>query len=92
MARLVEGMGSIDSPTHMQEDCVESGLGTLKLLAQLSVLLLRGLPIPNHVPYGISFLQIIKPVWVVLGEILLSFTIPNDNKLHMLGLAECKAL
>eukprot|EP00983_Pelagomonas_calceolata_P013258 422911-Pelagomonas_calceolata.AAC.1 len=29
MARLVEGMGSIDSPTHTQEDCVESDLCTL---------------------------------------------------------------
>eukprot|EP00983_Pelagomonas_calceolata_P084074 1156289-Pelagomonas_calceolata.AAC.7 len=34
MARLVEGMGSIDSPTHTQEDCVESDLCTLKLFAQ----------------------------------------------------------
>eukprot|EP00983_Pelagomonas_calceolata_P004065 131944-Pelagomonas_calceolata.AAC.2 len=30
----------IDSPTHTQEDCSESGLGTLKLFAQLIVLLL----------------------------------------------------
>eukprot|EP00983_Pelagomonas_calceolata_P039666 1137276-Pelagomonas_calceolata.AAC.2 len=37
---FMQGMGSIDSPTHPQEDCVESGLGTLKLLAQLTVLLL----------------------------------------------------
>eukprot|EP00983_Pelagomonas_calceolata_P074745 1152680-Pelagomonas_calceolata.AAC.1 len=29
MARLVEGMGSIDSHTHTQEDRVESGLSTL---------------------------------------------------------------
>eukprot|EP00983_Pelagomonas_calceolata_P130060 1161657-Pelagomonas_calceolata.AAC.8 len=36
MARLVEGMESVDSPTHTQEDCVESGLGTLKLLAQFT--------------------------------------------------------
>eukprot|EP00983_Pelagomonas_calceolata_P060847 1146550-Pelagomonas_calceolata.AAC.4 len=30
------GMGSIDSPTHTQENCVESGLGTLKLFAQFT--------------------------------------------------------
>eukprot|EP00983_Pelagomonas_calceolata_P000004 175-Pelagomonas_calceolata.AAC.1 len=29
MARLVEGVGSIDRHTHTQEDCVESGLGSL---------------------------------------------------------------
>eukprot|EP00983_Pelagomonas_calceolata_P049110 1141358-Pelagomonas_calceolata.AAC.1 len=28
------GMGSIDSPTHTQKDCVESDLSALKLLAQ----------------------------------------------------------
>eukprot|EP00983_Pelagomonas_calceolata_P078750 1154358-Pelagomonas_calceolata.AAC.16 len=27
MACLVEGMGSIYTPTHTQEDCVKSGLG-----------------------------------------------------------------
>eukprot|EP00983_Pelagomonas_calceolata_P066821 1149226-Pelagomonas_calceolata.AAC.1 len=32
MARLVEGMGSIDSPTFSQEDSVESGLSTLSCL------------------------------------------------------------
>eukprot|EP00983_Pelagomonas_calceolata_P061282 1146767-Pelagomonas_calceolata.AAC.4 len=42
MARLVEGMGSIDSPTLTQKYCVESGLGTLKLFAQFTVLLLAG--------------------------------------------------
>eukprot|EP00983_Pelagomonas_calceolata_P006156 204464-Pelagomonas_calceolata.AAC.1 len=31
-------MGSIDSPTHTQEHCVESGLSTLKLFAQFTVL------------------------------------------------------
>eukprot|EP00983_Pelagomonas_calceolata_P073123 1152016-Pelagomonas_calceolata.AAC.1 len=31
MARLVEGMGSIDSPTNTQEDCAKSDLGTLRL-------------------------------------------------------------
>eukprot|EP00983_Pelagomonas_calceolata_P131413 1161773-Pelagomonas_calceolata.AAC.32 len=41
MARLVEGMGSTDSPTHTQEDYVESDLSTLKLFAQFTVLLLR---------------------------------------------------
>eukprot|EP00983_Pelagomonas_calceolata_P003695 121321-Pelagomonas_calceolata.AAC.1 len=35
-ARLVEGIGIIDSPSHVQEDCVESGLGTLKLFAQFT--------------------------------------------------------
>eukprot|EP00983_Pelagomonas_calceolata_P037199 1136239-Pelagomonas_calceolata.AAC.4 len=35
MARLVEGMGSIDSPIHTQEACVESNLCTLELFAQL---------------------------------------------------------
>eukprot|EP00983_Pelagomonas_calceolata_P065112 1148443-Pelagomonas_calceolata.AAC.1 len=29
MARSVEGMGSIDSPTHTQEVCVERDLSTL---------------------------------------------------------------
>eukprot|EP00983_Pelagomonas_calceolata_P065108 1148441-Pelagomonas_calceolata.AAC.8 len=33
MARLVKGMGSTDSPTHTQEDCVESDLCTLQLFA-----------------------------------------------------------
>eukprot|EP00983_Pelagomonas_calceolata_P061848 1147003-Pelagomonas_calceolata.AAC.1 len=42
MARLVEGMGSIDSPTHTQKDCVESDLSALKLFAQFTVLSLRG--------------------------------------------------
>eukprot|EP00983_Pelagomonas_calceolata_P061205 1146726-Pelagomonas_calceolata.AAC.2 len=40
MACLVEGMGSIDSQTHTQEDCVEGDLGTLKLFAQYTALLL----------------------------------------------------
>eukprot|EP00983_Pelagomonas_calceolata_P072613 1151797-Pelagomonas_calceolata.AAC.1 len=29
------GMGSIGSPTHTQEDCVEGGLGTLNLVAHM---------------------------------------------------------
>eukprot|EP00983_Pelagomonas_calceolata_P067053 1149327-Pelagomonas_calceolata.AAC.2 len=39
MARLVkmQGMGSIDSPTHTQEDCVESNLNTLKLFVQFAL-------------------------------------------------------
>eukprot|EP00983_Pelagomonas_calceolata_P075348 1152972-Pelagomonas_calceolata.AAC.2 len=41
MARLVEGMGSIDSPTHTQKDCVESDLSTLQLFAQLTALIMR---------------------------------------------------
>eukprot|EP00983_Pelagomonas_calceolata_P047246 1140548-Pelagomonas_calceolata.AAC.2 len=40
MACLVEGMGSVDSPTHTQKDCVKSDLSTLKLFAQFAVLLL----------------------------------------------------
>eukprot|EP00983_Pelagomonas_calceolata_P059066 1145766-Pelagomonas_calceolata.AAC.6 len=40
--RLVEGMGSIDSPTHTQKDCVKGGLSTLKLFAHFTVLLLSG--------------------------------------------------
>eukprot|EP00983_Pelagomonas_calceolata_P032946 1032281-Pelagomonas_calceolata.AAC.1 len=40
MARLVEGMGSIDSPTHTQKVCVESDLSAMKLFAQFTVLLL----------------------------------------------------
>eukprot|EP00983_Pelagomonas_calceolata_P077565 1153923-Pelagomonas_calceolata.AAC.2 len=39
MARLVEGMGSIDSPTHTKKDCVESDLNALKLIAQSTVML-----------------------------------------------------
>eukprot|EP00983_Pelagomonas_calceolata_P063430 1147717-Pelagomonas_calceolata.AAC.2 len=35
MARMVAGMGSIDSPTHTQEDSVESAPSTLELFAQL---------------------------------------------------------
>eukprot|EP00983_Pelagomonas_calceolata_P118261 1160490-Pelagomonas_calceolata.AAC.6 len=38
MAHLAKGMGSIDNPTHTQEDCVESDLSTLKLFAQFAVL------------------------------------------------------
>eukprot|EP00983_Pelagomonas_calceolata_P045391 1139719-Pelagomonas_calceolata.AAC.1 len=34
MACLVEGVGSVDSPTHTQKDCVKSDLSTLKLFAQ----------------------------------------------------------
>eukprot|EP00983_Pelagomonas_calceolata_P124759 1161139-Pelagomonas_calceolata.AAC.8 len=37
MFQLIQGMGSLDSPTHIQEDGVESGLGTLKLFAQSTV-------------------------------------------------------
>eukprot|EP00983_Pelagomonas_calceolata_P131769 1161808-Pelagomonas_calceolata.AAC.9 len=37
---LIQGMGSIDSPTHTQEDGVESDLSALKLFAQFTVLLL----------------------------------------------------
>eukprot|EP00983_Pelagomonas_calceolata_P133021 1161925-Pelagomonas_calceolata.AAC.1 len=40
---LLQGMGSIDSPIHTQEDCVESDLSALKLFAQLTVLLLEAL-------------------------------------------------
>eukprot|EP00983_Pelagomonas_calceolata_P027083 851591-Pelagomonas_calceolata.AAC.1 len=40
MARLVEGMSSVDSPTHNQEDWVHSNLCTLELFAQFAVLLL----------------------------------------------------
>eukprot|EP00983_Pelagomonas_calceolata_P016550 522803-Pelagomonas_calceolata.AAC.4 len=36
--QLIQGMGSIDNPTHIQEDCVESHLGILKLLARFTVL------------------------------------------------------
>eukprot|EP00983_Pelagomonas_calceolata_P062311 1147241-Pelagomonas_calceolata.AAC.1 len=36
-AHLVEGMGSIYGPTYTQEDCVESGSGTLKMLAQFTL-------------------------------------------------------
>eukprot|EP00983_Pelagomonas_calceolata_P111025 1159739-Pelagomonas_calceolata.AAC.10 len=35
MARLVEGMGFIDSPTHTQKDCAESDLGTLKFITKI---------------------------------------------------------
>eukprot|EP00983_Pelagomonas_calceolata_P036450 1133732-Pelagomonas_calceolata.AAC.1 len=35
-----QGMGSMDSPTHTQKDCAESDISTLKLFAQLTVLLL----------------------------------------------------
>eukprot|EP00983_Pelagomonas_calceolata_P048677 1141162-Pelagomonas_calceolata.AAC.1 len=38
MARLVEGMGNVDSPNHTQKDCLESDLETLKLFAQFTVL------------------------------------------------------
>eukprot|EP00983_Pelagomonas_calceolata_P052736 1142980-Pelagomonas_calceolata.AAC.3 len=31
MTHLVEGMGSVDSPTHTQEDCVECDFGTWRL-------------------------------------------------------------
>eukprot|EP00983_Pelagomonas_calceolata_P004565 148124-Pelagomonas_calceolata.AAC.16 len=41
MARLVEGMSSLDSPTHTQEDCVESDLCTLKLFAWFCVVAVR---------------------------------------------------
>eukprot|EP00983_Pelagomonas_calceolata_P007922 258647-Pelagomonas_calceolata.AAC.1 len=34
--KVIQGLGSIDSPTHTQEDCVESDLFTLKGLAQLT--------------------------------------------------------
>eukprot|EP00967_Tisochrysis_lutea_P134583 scaffold237844_cov49-Tisochrysis_lutea.AAC.1 len=37
---LRENEGSVASPSHTQEDCVESVLGTFKLLAQFTVLLL----------------------------------------------------
>eukprot|EP00983_Pelagomonas_calceolata_P080537 1155184-Pelagomonas_calceolata.AAC.3 len=37
---LVHGMGSIDDPTQTQEDCVESDIGTLKLLLSSLPLLL----------------------------------------------------
>eukprot|EP00983_Pelagomonas_calceolata_P123521 1161015-Pelagomonas_calceolata.AAC.7 len=40
--KLIQGVGSKDSSFHTQEDYVESGLGTLKLLAQFTVLLLCG--------------------------------------------------
>eukprot|EP00983_Pelagomonas_calceolata_P002217 75087-Pelagomonas_calceolata.AAC.1 len=36
----LRGMGSVDSPTHTQKDCVEGDLSTLKLFAQFTVLLL----------------------------------------------------
>eukprot|EP00983_Pelagomonas_calceolata_P013027 416813-Pelagomonas_calceolata.AAC.1 len=34
MARLVEGMGSVDSPTHNQKHCLKSDLSTLKSFAR----------------------------------------------------------
>eukprot|EP00983_Pelagomonas_calceolata_P074241 1152471-Pelagomonas_calceolata.AAC.1 len=34
---MVEGMGSADGTTHVQENCVESGLSTLKLFAQITI-------------------------------------------------------
>eukprot|EP00983_Pelagomonas_calceolata_P123658 1161030-Pelagomonas_calceolata.AAC.7 len=40
LGRPLQGMGSVDSPTHTQKDCVESGLSALKLFAQFTVLLL----------------------------------------------------
>eukprot|EP00983_Pelagomonas_calceolata_P049705 1141633-Pelagomonas_calceolata.AAC.1 len=40
MARLVERMASVDSPAHNLEDSEESVISTLKLFAQLTVLLL----------------------------------------------------
>eukprot|EP00983_Pelagomonas_calceolata_P027410 860882-Pelagomonas_calceolata.AAC.1 len=39
MARLVEGMGSVNSTTHTQEDCVENDFGTLESFAHFTVLL-----------------------------------------------------
>eukprot|EP00983_Pelagomonas_calceolata_P084369 1156351-Pelagomonas_calceolata.AAC.5 len=35
--KLIQGVGSMDSPTHNQKGCVESGLGTLKLLPQFTL-------------------------------------------------------
>eukprot|EP00983_Pelagomonas_calceolata_P052779 1143009-Pelagomonas_calceolata.AAC.1 len=40
MARLVAGMGSVNSPAHTQEDWVDSNLCILELFAQFAVLLL----------------------------------------------------
>eukprot|EP00983_Pelagomonas_calceolata_P017172 538215-Pelagomonas_calceolata.AAC.3 len=38
---VVEGMGSIDSPTYTQEDCVDGDLGTFDFfIAQFTVVLL----------------------------------------------------
>eukprot|EP00983_Pelagomonas_calceolata_P073672 1152218-Pelagomonas_calceolata.AAC.3 len=37
MARLVEGMGSMDSPTHSQNICVESDLSALELFAHFTL-------------------------------------------------------
>eukprot|EP00983_Pelagomonas_calceolata_P056294 1144534-Pelagomonas_calceolata.AAC.2 len=37
MAYLVEGMGSVDNPTHTQKDCVEGDLGTLNGYGGLNV-------------------------------------------------------
>eukprot|EP00983_Pelagomonas_calceolata_P038842 1136941-Pelagomonas_calceolata.AAC.2 len=39
-AHLIKGMVSVDSPTHTQDDCVESDLGSLKLFAPFPVMLL----------------------------------------------------
>eukprot|EP00983_Pelagomonas_calceolata_P004622 150131-Pelagomonas_calceolata.AAC.1 len=38
--KMIQGMGSIDSPTHTPEDCVEGDISTLELFAQFTVLLL----------------------------------------------------
>eukprot|EP00983_Pelagomonas_calceolata_P046880 1140377-Pelagomonas_calceolata.AAC.2 len=42
MPCLGEGTRRIDGPTHTQEDCKESDLGTLKLFAWFTVLYLQG--------------------------------------------------
>eukprot|EP00983_Pelagomonas_calceolata_P028676 897988-Pelagomonas_calceolata.AAC.1 len=56
------GMGSIDSPTHIQNDCVESELSTLKLFAQFTVLLL------GYGGFGCSILEV---AWLELCCFLL---------------------
>eukprot|EP00983_Pelagomonas_calceolata_P048310 1141011-Pelagomonas_calceolata.AAC.1 len=38
--RLIQGVGSLDSPTCTQKDWVEGGLAPLKLFSQFTVMLL----------------------------------------------------
>eukprot|EP00983_Pelagomonas_calceolata_P094431 1157890-Pelagomonas_calceolata.AAC.8 len=65
MARLVEGMGKIDSPTHTQEDCVESDLSTLNTYGGLGVQSMK-LPGWNHA--ASSFRPILRSTRCEEGE------------------------
>eukprot|EP00983_Pelagomonas_calceolata_P071003 1151014-Pelagomonas_calceolata.AAC.1 len=60
--RLIQGIGSIDNPAHIQEGCVESGLGTLNLFTQFTVLLLWGFGFTRGASYMCKVCECYKHV------------------------------